>query len=230
MRIAAVLAVPFLVVGLVAGCSRTVGGNSGQPQTTTGASPTSASGPSGGKPPAPSAAPAAGAPISDVVAWIEAGHPSDPGRYHSAAREGATTALGSDVALSAQGGAVSCVTDAKHTGGSLTCLVALTNPPPRPDTAYGDWKGGWVDFDGTTLKVGAARADPGPFINGTGPELADGDSLSFGDYRCRADQAGLFCVNYAHQSAVRFATAGVQPFGCLKSVPPPDGVGAAFSC
>jgi hypothetical protein len=108
--------------------------------------------------------------------------------------------------------------------------VNLTNPPPRPDTAYGDWKGGWVDFDGTNLQVGAARADPGPFINGNGPELANGDSLSFGDYRCRADQAALFCVNYAHQSAVRFAAAGVQPFGCLRSVPPPDGVGTAFSC
>ena len=122
------------------------------------------------------------------------------------------------------------MTDSKHTGGALACLVDLTSPPPRPDTAYGEWKGGWIDFDGTNLQVGSARADPGPFINGNGPELANGDSLSFGDYRCRADQAGLFCVNYAHQSAVRFATAGIQPFGCLRSVPPPDGVGTAFSC
>ena len=51
-----------------------------------------------------------------------------------------------------------------------------------------------------------------------------------GDYRCRADDSGLVCVNYAHQSAVRFAAAGIQPFGCLKPVPPPDGVGAAFGC
>ena len=97
------------------------------------------------------------------------------------------------------------MTDSKHTGGALACLVDLTNPPPRPDTAYGEWKGGWVDFDGTNLQVGSARGDPGPFLNGNGPELANGDSLSFGDYRCRADQAGLFCVNYAHQSAVRFS-------------------------
>jgi hypothetical protein len=230
VRIAALLAVPLLV----AGCSHTVGGNSGQPQTTTqtsaGTSPTATSGSSGSKPPAPSAAPAAGAAISDVIAWIEAGHPADPGRYHSATREGATTALGSDIALSTQGGKVSCMTDSKHTGGALACLVDLTNPPPRPDTAYGDWKGGWVDFDGTNLRVGSARADPGPFINGNGPELASGDSLSFSDYRCRADQAGLVCVNYAHQSAVRFGTAGIQQFGCLRSVPPPDGAGAAFSC
>ncbi|OBI93227.1 hypothetical protein A5660_14690 [Mycobacterium alsense] len=230
MRIAALLATTLLL----AGCSHP--GNSGQPQTTTptsaGASPSApgTTGPSGGKPPAPSAAPAAGAAVSDVIAWIEAGHPADPGRYHSATRDGASTPLGADIALAAASGAVSCMTDSQHTGGALACLVNLTNPPPRPETAYGDWKGGWVDFDGTSLQVGSARADPGPFVNGNGPELADGDSLSFGDYRCRADQAGLFCVNYAHQSAVRYAAAGIQPFGCLKPVPPPDGVGTAFRC
>jgi hypothetical protein len=232
MRIAALVATTLLV----AGCSHTGGGDSGQPQTTSptsdGASAT-ATAPSGGKPPAPSVAPAAGAAISDVVAWIEAGHPADPARYHTATRGGATTPLGDDIALTASGGAggpVSCMTDSQHTGGALACLVDLANPPPRPDTAYGEWKGGWVDFDGMNLQVGSARADPGPFVNGNGPELANGDSLSFGDYRCRADQAGLFCVNYAHQSAVRYSSAGVQPFGCLKSVPPPDGVGAAYGC
>jgi hypothetical protein len=222
MRIAVMVAASLLV----AGCSHSVGGHSEQTQTTT--QPTA--GPSGSKAPAPSAAPAAGAAISDVIAWIEAAHPADPGRYHTATRDGAGTQLGSDIALTAMGGKVSCMTDSKHTGGTLACLVNLTNPPPRPDTAYGEWEGGWVDFDGTNLQVGSARADPGPFINGNGPELASGDSLSFGDYRCRADQSGLLCVNYAHQSAVRFATAGIQPFGCLRSVPPPDGVGTAFSC
>jgi hypothetical protein len=225
MRIAALVAVPLLV----AGCSH-LGGNSGQPQTTTQTSATTPAGPSGSKPPAASGAPRAGAAISDVIAWIEAGHPADPGRYHSATRDGSTTPLGNDIALTTQAGKVSCMTDAGHTGGALACLVALTNPPPRPDTAYGEWKGGWVDFDGTNLQIGSARADPGPFLNGNGPELANGDSLSFGDYRCRADDSGLSCVNYAHQSAVRFATAGIEPFGCLKSVPAPDGVGAAFSC
>jgi hypothetical protein len=225
MRIAALIAVSLLV----AACSHTVGGSEQTPTTqTAGTSPTP--GPSGSKAPTPSTAPAAGAAISDVIAWIEAGHPADPGRYHSATRDGSTTSLGSDIALTTQAGKVSCMTDSKHTGGALACLVNLTNPPPRPDTAYGEWQGGWVDFDGTNLQVGSARADPGPFINGNGPELANGDSLSFGDYRCRADQAGLFCVNYAHQSAVRFATAGIQQFGCLRSVPPPDGVGTAFSC
>jgi hypothetical protein len=234
MRIAALVAVPLLV----AGCSHSVGGNSGQPQTTqtsAGTPPTATATP-GGKPSAPSASPAVpavGTAISDVIAWIEAGHPADPGRYHSATRDGTSTPLGNDIALTAKagsGGPVSCMTDSHHTGGALACLVDLTNPPPRPDTAYGEWKGGWVDFDGNSLQVGSSHADPGPFINGNGPELANGDSLSFGDYRCRADQAGLFCVNYAHQSAVRFASAGIQPFGCLKSVPPPDGVGTAFGC
>lgn len=180
--------------------------------------------------PPPPAAPAAGASIADVIAWIEAGHPVDPARYHNATRDGATTPLGTDLAVTAMAGNVSCMTDAKHTGGALSCLVKLSNPPPPPPTAYGEWQGGWVDFDGTTLQVGSSRADPGPFINGDGPELGNGDSLSFGDYRCRADQTGLFCVNYAHQSAAKFSRGGIEPFGCLRPAPPPDGVGTAFSC
>jgi hypothetical protein len=234
MRIAVLLAVPFFVGGLVAACSTAgsgqSGSHSGQPSTTTPAPATTTTGPSGSKPPAASTAPAAGAAISDVIAWIGAGHPADPVRYHTATREGATASLGADIAFTAQASKVACMTDSKHTAGALACLVTLTNPPPRPETAYGEWKDGWVDFDGTNLQVGSARGDPGPFINGNGPELANGDSVSFGDYRCRADQSGVFCVNYAHQSAARFGTAGIEPFGCLRSVPPPDGVGVAFNC
>jgi hypothetical protein len=230
MRIAALITVSLLV----AGCSDTGSGHSGQTQPTSGTSaPTSAptaSSSSVSKPPAPSTAPAAGAAISDVIAWIEAGHPVDPARYHTVTRGGVTTPLGKDIAFSVPASKVVCMTDSKHTGSALACLVGLTNPPPRPETAYGEWKGGWVDFDGTNLQVGAARGDPGPFVNGDGPELATGDTLSYDDYRCRADQAGLFCVNYAHQSAVRFSSAGIEQFGCLRSVPPPDGVGIAFSC
>ncbi|BDE14415.1 MULTISPECIES: hypothetical protein [Mycobacterium] len=216
MRIAALVAIPMLVVG----CSHTVGGT-GQPQTSSGqpssAAPTS---PSSSKPSTAASAPASGAPIAAVIAWIEAAHPADPRRYK----------LDADIAFSAPASKTRCTTDAKHTAGLLSCLVELGSPPPRPDTAYGEWKGGWVDFDGTDLQVGSARADPGPFLAGTGAELALGDSLAFGDFRCRADQAGLFCVNYAHQSAVRFSPTGVEPFGCLRSVPPPDGVGVAFNC
>lgn len=213
MRIAALLAVSLLV----AGCSHTVAGQSARTQST-----------QAGKP--ASIAPAAGAPISAVVAWIEAGHPADPARYHSATRDGLTTRLGNDIAFTVPPAKAVCMTDSTHTGSALSCLVDLASPPPRPDTAYGEWKGGWVDFDGSNLRIGAARGDPGPFVNGDGPELANGDTLSYDDYRCRADPTGLYCVNYAHQSAVRFAGAGVQQFGCLRSVPPPDGVGIAFSC
>lgn len=215
---------------LVAGCSHTTGGHSESTPSTTPTSAGAADGPSESKTPGAAAAPAAGAAVSDVIAWIEAAHPADPARYHTATRDGVATPLGGDIALAGAGGKVSCMTDAPHTGGALNCLVNLTAPAPAPATAYGEWQGGWVTFDGVRLQVGAARADPGPFVNGNGPELPSGDSLSFGDYRCRADQAGLYCVNYAHQSAARLAPAGIQPFGCLKSVPPPDGVGAAFSC
>jgi hypothetical protein len=226
MRIAALVAVSLLV----AGCSHTGGGHAEQTPSSTQSSAGASPAPTGTKPPGPSTTPAAGAAISYVIAWIEAGHPVDTGRYHDATRDGATTPLGADIAFTAVTGKVSCMTDAKHTGSALACLVKLTNPPPAPPTAYGEWKGGWVDFDGTSLRIGSSRADPGPFINGNGPELANGDSLSFGDYRCRADQTGLYCVNYAHQSAARLAEAGIEPFGCLRSAPPPDGVGTAFSC
>jgi hypothetical protein len=226
MRIAALIAASLLV----AGCSHQP---ESHPEPTSSTAPpssgASASAP-GGKAAAPSNAPAPGAAISDVVAWIGAGHPADPGRFHTATRDGAATSLGDDIAFTTQAGKVSCTTDAKHTAGVLTCLVSLASPPPRPDTAYGEWQGGWVDFDGLNLQVGAARGDPGPFVNGNGPELANGDTLSFGDYRCRADAAGAFCVNYAHQSAARFSSAGVEAFGCLRPGPPPDGVGIAFRC
>lgn len=219
MRIAALLAASLLV----AGCSHTVDGHSQQTQKSTGASTTAPVG-------KPSAAPAAGAPVSDVIAWIEAGRPADPGRYHNAIRDGATTPLGGDIAFTAAAGKVSCMTDSRHTGGAPVCLVSLTNPPPAPPTSYGGWQAGWVTFAGVNLQVGASRADPGPFLSGNGAELANGDSLSFGDYRCRADQTGLYCVNYAHQSAARLSPTGVEPFGCLKPAPAPDGVGTAFSC
>jgi hypothetical protein len=221
MRIAVLLAVPLLV----AACSTASISHSGQTTTTSATTPPAVS-----KPPAASTAPVAGAAMPDLIAWIEAGHPVDPGRYHTASRDGATASLGNDIAFTAQASNVVCMTDSKHTAGALACLVTLASPPPRPETAYGEWKGGWVDFDGTHLQVGSARGDPGPFINGNGAELANGDSVSFGDYRCRADQSGLVCVNYAHQSAARFSTAGIEPFGCLRSVPTPDGVGVAFSC
>src|SRR3984885_12211104 len=178
MRIAALVAGTLLV----AGCSQAGDSHAGHTQTSNTASSAGTS--TAASPASKPQAPAAGAAISDVIAWIEAAHPADPARYHSAIREGVTTALGTDLAFAVNagpGGPIVCATDVKHTGGALACLVNLTNPPPRPETAYGEWKGGWVDFAGTTLQIGSARGDPGPFVNGNGTDLASGDSLSYDD-------------------------------------------------
>jgi hypothetical protein len=80
------------------------------------------------------------------------------------------------------------------------------------------------------VQVGSVHGDPGRFDAGTGPELPYGQSLAFGDYRCRSDQAGLVCVNYAHQSAVQLSDAGVQTFGCLQPATAPPQIGEKFSC
>lgn len=168
--------------------------------------------------------------MADVVAWVEAGAPADPNQYHSATRDGNTTDLGEDVAFVTPSGKTNCMTDSKYSDGALACLVDLKNPPPRPEDAYGEWKGGWIDYDGKLVMVGRVMGDPGRFTAGTGPELPYGQSLAFGDYRCRSDQAGLFCVNYAFQSAAQFSDAGVQPFGCLKPSSPMPQVGEVFGC
>jgi hypothetical protein len=218
---------------LVAGCSQSVGGNADRiepvPSTSAATTPSrpSTTPPTSTKPAPP---PRPGAPIGDLIAWIESGSPADAGEYHAATRDGATTQLGDDVAFTTPSGTSNCMTDSPNAGGALACLVDLADPPPRPMEAYGEWKGGWVDFEGPTLEVGSAHGDPGRFSNGAGPELPFGQALAFGDYRCRADPAGLFCVNYAHQSAARFSDAGIEPFGCLQKVTPPADVGLKFSC
>lgn len=178
----------------------------------------------------PAAAPAPGAPVADVIAWIDAGGSADAGQYHVAFREGQTTELGGDVAFTTPTGKTSCMTDSQYADGALACLVDLVDPPPRPDDAYGEWKGGWVDYDGTSVAVGSLHGDPGRFTAGDGPELPYGEALAFGDYRCRSDTVGLFCANAAHQSAVRFSDAGIEPFGCLQPVTAPPLIGEMFSC
>jgi hypothetical protein len=175
------------------------------------------------------AAPAPGAPISDVISWIEAGKPADPTGFHTATLDGTTTPLDNGVAFVTTGGAATCMTN-EYANDELSCLVKLTNPPPRPHDFPTAWKDNWVDFSGMSVDIGSPHGDPGPFVVGTGAELADGQSLAFGDYRCRADAAGLFCVNYAHQSAVLLAKAGVQPFGCLQQATPPPDIGLHFTC
>jgi hypothetical protein len=225
MRIAGLIATSLLV----AGCSQSVGGDAERIEPVPSASaPTTPSRPSTTPPTSktPAQLPQPGAPIGAVITWIEAGSAADAGVYHSATRDGETTQLGDDVAFTTPSGKTNCMT----AGGALACLVDLADPPPRPMEVYGEWKGGWVDFAGATLEVGSAHGDPGRFTNGTGPELPYGQALEFGDYRCRADPAGLFCVNYAHRSAARFSDAGIEPFGCLQKVTPPADIGLKFSC
>ncbi len=232
MRIAGVIAMSVLV----AACSQSVDGEAG-PSELPGPTPSeSSTAPS----PAPSApqnqagAPATGAPIDDVITWIEAGAPADPGAYHVAFRDGVTTRLGETIAFVAPSGpphtTTQCITGAQAGTGALTCLLDLTSPPPRPAQAEGMWQPGWIEFSGTVLSVGSLRGDPGPFVNGTGTELTAGQTLMFGDNRCRSDASGLYCVNYAHRSAVRIAADGVAPFGCLAEVPPPPESAQLFSC
>lgn len=176
---------------------------------------------------APARAPAAGAAMQDVIRWVEAATPADAGEFHAVTRDGATTDLGDGVAFTTAD--TQCVTN-RYRDGALACLVDLADPPPRPDGIEGMWKGNWVDFAGTALDVGSAHGDPGPFGDGTGTALPVGSSLAFGDYRCRSDVDGLLCVNYAHQSAVRLAAAGVQPFGCLHKAAPAPGIGEQYGC
>lgn len=170
--------------------------------------------------------------MQDVVRWVEAGTPADPAGFHTVTRAGVATELGDGVAFVTAGASpptANCVTN-RYRDGALACLVDLAAPPPRPDGVEGMWKGNWVDFTGMTVEVGSAHGDPGPFGDGSGAELADGSSLAFGDYRCRADADGLVCVNYAHQSGLRLSAAGVQPFGCLQKATAPAGIGEQYGC
>jgi hypothetical protein len=190
------------------------------PATTTPTTPTTSA--------VPSAAPSGTSPIDAVIRWVGSGTAADPAGFHSATRDGVATRLDDGIAFVTPSGTTKCMTDPKA-GGALACMVDLDNPPTRPADAYGEWIGGWVDFDGTTLAVGSAHGDPGPFAAGAGAQLPHGSSLRFGDYQCRSDPAGLFCVNYAHLSGAKFADSGVEPLGCLRSVPQPD-LGLKFSC
>ncbi len=169
-----------------------------------------------------------------MIAWVEAGITADSAAYHEAYLDGVTTRLGGDIAFTAPSGApnqsTQCITDAARNDGTLSCLVKLNSPPPRPEGAEGVWKPGWVDYSGATAQVGSLHGDPGPFLKGVGPRLPEGQSLAFGDDQCRSDATGLLCVNYAHRSAIRISVAGVVPFGCLQPVPPPPQTGEMFSC
>lgn len=221
MRVAVLVGVSVLL----AGCSQATT-SAPEPSATSASVSASGSAPPTTSTTQSSPAPAAGAPIADVMAWVQAGRPADGAGYHSATRDGTTNDLGDDLAFT--GGHTRCMSrDAKI----LSCLVDLAvRPSPPPDT-YGNWVGNWVDFDGGSLQVGSAHGDPGPFLLGDGRALPDGQTLAFGDFRCRAEPAGLSCVNYAHRSGVRLAATGIEPFGCLHpQVPTPPDAGQRFTC
>jgi hypothetical protein len=225
-------AVLVLVTMLFAGCANDVPKESA-PSTSVSTTPSTArQTPSVTSTPpssARAAAPAPGTAISDVISWIEAGKPADPAGFHTATLDGSTSQLGDGVAFVTAADGATCMTN-QYAGNELSCLVKLTNPPPRPTDFPTAWKDNWVDFSGTSVEIGSPHGDPGPFVVGTGAELLAGQSLAFGDYRCRADAAGLYCVNYAHQSAVLLAKAGVEAFGCLQKTTPPADIGLQFTC
>ena len=230
MRIA-VLTAALLVV---AGCSSAPTSQPSltpiAPKTTTGSAPSPSETVS--KTPVtsavPPAVPSGATPIESVMSWVGAGTAADASDFHTAIRDGVTSQLGDDVAFVTPSGTTKCMTQAKSDG-ALACMVDLHDPPTQPPDVYGQWIGGWVDVHGTTRDIGSSHADPGPFGAGDGAELPYGSSLRFGDYQCRADPAGLFCVNFAHLSGAKFADSGVEPLGCLRMVSDP-GLGLKFSC
>ncbi|MCP2621508.1 hypothetical protein LTT02_00450 [Mycolicibacterium smegmatis] len=226
MRTAVILAASVLVAGCASGGREAA--PTSQPELSVPASTTHTT---SAKPspttPIPTAAPAAGTPMPQVIRWVEAGTLADVAGFHNATRDGETTDLGDDIAFVAAG--ARCVTE-KLAGGQLACLVTEGDLPSKPSDVEGNWVAGWVDFAGPTVDVGSLHGDPGLFTYGDGAELTAGQSLAFGDYRCRADASALVCVNFAHQSGIRLDDKGVAPLGCLRPVNPPVGVGRQFSC
>ncbi|WP_197379646.1 hypothetical protein [Mycolicibacterium mengxianglii] len=227
------IVLPIAALMLVAGCSAGGGDSAGDREISSSTAPSTDSGPASSAPSTPpgrvAGPPPADAPVAAVIAWVQGGTPADLGGFHSSRRDEDVTDLGDDVAFVTPAG-TQCRTDATRTGGALACLVELADPPAQPADVYGQWVGNWVDFAGAGAQVGSAHGDPGPFTTGTGPELAYGSSLRFGDYQCRADPVGLFCVNFARQTGLRMSDAGVVPFGCLQEIAPPADAGIRFEC
>ncbi|MGI9161808.1 MAG: hypothetical protein ACR2JI_02625 [Mycobacterium sp.] len=174
------------------------------------------------------AAPAPGVPVAAALAWIQGAGPIDAAGFHVALRNGTSTPLADDVAFTTASG-TTCMTDTKR-GAGLACLVNLTDPPPQPPDVYGVWKGGWVDYDGTSVQVGSAHGDPGRFALGQGSPLPQDRSLSFGDFRCRTDGSTLVCGNFAHQTAVRYNDDGIDTYGCTRTQQPAAGIGIQYRC
>lgn len=229
MRIAVLLAASVLV----AGCSQAQQSQPGKltpispSRTSSAAASTSATSPASTTA-KPTPAPGPAATPAEALSWVESAGPVDAADFHVALRGGTSTPLVDDVAFTTASG-TSCMTDVKR-GAGLACLVNLTDPPPQPPDIYGVWKGGWVDFDGTSVVIGSAHGDPGRFALGQGVPLPEGRSLSFGDFRCRTDATALVCANFAHRTAVRYSDDGVDTYGCARVARPAAGIGIQYSC
>ncbi|MEV0297764.1 hypothetical protein [Nocardia sp. NPDC050710] len=224
MRIAALVA----LVLLAAACSAT-DHSSHQTPSSSGAATTAPSTAAAAR-----SAPASGAPIKEVVAWVDAGTRVDPSKYGTAStQDGASTTLeGGDLAFTSPSGKIKCMTD-HHSGRTvLVCLVDLKNPPAEPEGQQGNWIGGWVEYARQTLTVGGLHGDPGPFVRGFGAELPYGSRISWQGNRCRMDSTGLLCVDADAGSGFRISDSGVVPFGCLRERDVPSGVnvGEYFDC
>ncbi|MET0900832.1 MAG: hypothetical protein ABWY45_23195 [Mycobacterium sp.] len=225
--------VPSLVVAGLLGCSASDGDQAGAPSSSTRSGAVSAppfKPSSSAAAPVPTGPPPADAPVAAVTAWVQAGSPVDAAGFRSATRDDITTDLGADVAFVTPAGKTQCRTGATLAPGAMACLAELADPPAQPAEVYGQWVGNWVDFDGGSAQVGSVHGDPGAFTEGKGRELAYGSSLRFGDYQCRTDPAGLFCVNFARQTALQMSDAGVVAFGCLQEVAPPADAGVRYEC
>lgn len=182
--------------------------------------------------------PVAGNSVDAVIAWVEAGRDADAADFHTAERDGDVTDLGDNVAFRLprdlkprmlNGCMTNYVPHAPARLGTLECLVNLTDPPPRPQGLPGQWVGGWVQFDGATVTVGGLHGDPGPFSYGNGRPLLHGERVKFGDFQCRSDPSGLYCVNYPHHSAVLLGETLIA-WGCEKRPTPPLRVGEQYDC
>ncbi len=216
------IVLPVAALLLLAGCSGADSDLAGQTST---APPSHAAASSPGPSQATATSslaakpPADGAPIAAVINWVDS----------------ETTQLKDAVAFTTPSGRTTCMTGMTSVDkGQLACLAQLSDGPAKPADAGpdGEWISGWVNYPGDTLTVGGIHGDPGQFSYGKGPQLPWGQRLKFGDYQCRDDQTGLFCVNYAHQSGARISDAGVVAFGCLREVDAAAGelVGRKFAC
>ncbi|MET8649638.1 hypothetical protein [Nocardia aurea] len=225
MRIAALAA----LVLLAAACSSSTDHSSHETATSTPAATVAPSTSAAAK-----AAPGSGAPIKEVVSWVNEGSEVSGTKYATATTDdGVSTELDSgDRAFTSPTGKIKCMSDGHEGRHSLVCLVDLKNPPAQPSDRQGNWVGGWVEFSGQTLTVGGLHGDPGPFLRGYGSQLPYGSRISLHGNRCRMDSSGLLCVNADAGTGFRVSDAGVIPFGCLseESVPREVNAGEYFTC